>query len=541
MAQPAPSRSAGLHTRRAALAGLATAFVVSARKASAATGEAALRIATSSPPTSLDPHFHNLMPNNALAAHVFDRLVHQDARQNLQPGLATAWTSPSDTVWEFTLRPGVRFHDGQPFTAADAVASLARAPAVPNSPGSFAQFLRGIASVEAVGPLRLRIATKTPQPLLPNDLSMIAIIPARFRDAPTEAFRTGEAMIGTGPFRFGSFTPGAGAELSGNPDYWDGAPPWRRVTLRIIPDDTARVAALAAGDVDLAEAVPTYQRPMLAARPGIRFWQTVSNRLIFLALDTNREVSPLVTDRGGKALAANPLRDLRVRRALSLALQRDSLAQRLMEGQAEPAGDVLAPGFFGASPRLNPDPYDPAMARKLLAEAGYPEGFRLMLQGSNNRFPNDDKLLQAVAQMLTRIGIETRAEALPFSMLLSQGGAPHYAYSAMLLSFGANTGESSVSLRSLIGTPDRETGFGAANRGRYGNPAFDALLRQAIATVAVDERRALLERASEMAMADKAILPVLFQVNLWATRPGFAYQARADEWTLARYVTSTPE
>jgi peptide/nickel transport system substrate-binding protein len=530
----------GTLSRRAALGLVAGGLAARGARAQAGAGRG-LVIGTSSPPTSLDPHFHNLMPNNALAAHVFDRLVHQDARQNLGPGLATGWTTVSDTQWDFTLRPGVRFHDGQPFTAADAVASLARAAAVANSPGPFAQFLRGIVAAEALEPLRLRVTTRAPQPLLPNDLSLISILPARLRDVPAEAFRTGAAMVGTGPFRFLSFTPGAQAELVANPDHWGGAAAWPRVTLRIIPDETARVAALAAGDIDLAEAVPASQRAMLAARPGIRFWEAVSNRLVFLALDTQRTVSPQVTDRAGRPLPGNPLQDLRVRQAMSLALQRDALAGRLMEGQAVPAGDVLPPGFFGASPRLAPEPADPAAARRLLAEAGYPDGFGLTIQGSNNRFPNDDKLLQAVAQMLTRIGIVARAEALPFSVLLSQGGAPHYAYSAMLLSFGANTGESSVSLRSLIGTPDRDSGFGAANRGRYSNPEFDALLRRATATVDDAARRALLEQAAELAMADRAILPILFPLNLWASRPGIAYQPRADEWTLAQFVTRTPE
>jgi peptide/nickel transport system substrate-binding protein len=496
-----------------------------------------LVIATSSPPTSIDPHFHNLMPNNALAAHVFDRLVHQDARQNLMPGLALSWNPVSDTVWDIVLRPGVRFHDGQPFTSADVEASLARAPNVANSPGSFAQFLRGIQSVEVTGDHTLRITTRTPNPLLPNDLSLIDIVETRFREAPGDAFRTGTAMIGTGPFRFGEYIPGQQAVLARNPDYWGGAVPWEKVTLRIIPDDSARVAALAAGDVDMVEAVPSSQRAGLEARPGFKLWSTVSNRLVFLSFDTEREVSPFVAGMDGKPLAANPLRDARVRRAISLSVDRAALADRLMEGSALPAGAVLAPGFFGVSDSMQPERPDPATVKTLLAEAGYSQGFRLTLHGSNNRFPNDDKVLQAVAQMLTRNGIAARVETMPFSMLLSQGGAPAYAYSAMLLSFGANTGEASSSLRSLVATGDRATGMGAANRGRYSNPAFDALLRQAVGTVAPEARRELLEQAGEMAMQDHAIVPLLFQVNLWATRNGLEYQPRADEWTLAQFVT----
>ena len=519
---------------------LIPSFVLLAALAAPAAVAQPLTIATASPPTSADPHFHNLMPNNALAAHVFDRLVHQDARQNLGPGLATRWTALDDTTWEFTLREGVRFHDGTPFVAADVVASLARASNVAGSPGSFAQFLRGIRSVEARGDHALIVTTATPNPLLPNDLSLVSIVPARFRDAPGEAFRTGEAAIGTGPFRLVRFNPGGGATLARNPDHWAGAPAWETVTLRVIPDDGARVAALAAGDVDVVEGVPSAQRGALERRPGVRLWSTVSNRLIFLSFDVARESTPFATDAAGRPLAANPLRDARVRRAISLAVDRDALAERLMGGGARPAGAVLPPGFFGVSDALRPDRQDVAAARAMLAEAGYPAGFRLTLHGSNNRFPDDDKVLQAVAGMLTRAGIPARVEALPFSVLLSQGGPPAHAYSAMLLSFGANTGEASSPLRSLVATPDRATGLGAANRGRYSDPAFDDVLRRAMGTVEPEARRALLERAGEMAVRDGAIVPLLFQVNLWATRDGLAYEPRADEWTLARFVTPRP-
>ena len=499
-----------------------------------------LTVATASPPTSADPHFYNLMPNNALAAHVFDRLVHQDARQNLVPGLATRWTPLSDTTWEFTLREGVRFTDGTPFTAADVIASLARAPDVTGSPGSFAQFLRGITSVEARGDHTVVITTGSPNPLLPNDLSLVSIIPARFRNASGEAFRTGEAVIGTGPFRLVRFTPGQGATLARNPDHWAGAPPWGAVTLRVIPDDGARVAALAAGDVDVVEGVPSALRGVLERQPGVRLWSTASNRLVFLSFDVAREVTPFATDAAGRPLATNPLQDARVRRAVSLAVDREALAERLMGGGARPAGGVLPPGFFGVSDALRPDRQDLGAARALLAEAGLPTGFRLTLHGSNNRFPDDEKVLQAVAGMLTRAGIASRAEPMPYSVLVSQGGPPVYAYSAMLFSFGANTGEASSPLRSLVATVDRAAGLGAGNRGRYSNLGFDALLQHAMTTVEPEARRALLERAGELAVRDAAIVPLLFLVSLWATRDGLAYEPRADEWTLAQFVTPRP-
>jgi peptide/nickel transport system substrate-binding protein len=498
-----------------------------------------LTVALASTPTAVDPHFHNLVPNNAIAAHVFDKLVHQDARQQLIPGLAESWRPVSDTVWEFRLREGAAFHDGSPVEAEDVAASLRRVAAVPNSPGPFTQFTRGIETVEIVDARTLRFTTKGPQPLLATDLSVVNIIPRRLEAAATPDFRSGGAMIGSGPFRFESFTPGEGVVLTRNPAYWGGAPAWQRVTLRIVPNDSARAAALLAGDVDAVEAVPITQLAALQRRPDLRLWRTTSNRVMFISFDTFRETTPNVTARGGGAIP-NPLRDPRVREAISKAINRPLIVDRVMEGQAIAAGGLLAEGFFGASPRLTPEAFDPEGARRLLREAGYPDGFAMSLHGPNDRFPNDEKILQAVAQMLARIGIETRAEARPFNIMLSQGGAPNFAFSAMLLGWGSNTGEASSPLRALLATRDPQRGLGVGNRGRYSNPALDAVIVQALGTVDDNARRALLEQASELAMTDHALVPLLYQVNIWATRRGLAYAPRADEWTLAQFFTPEP-
>ncbi|MEO3473898.1 ABC transporter substrate-binding protein [Roseomonas sp. CAU 1739] len=510
------------------------AWVLAAAKTAMAQS---LTVALAATPTAVDPHFHNLVPNNAIAAHVFDRLVHQDERQALTPGLAESWRAVSDTEWEFRLRAGATFHDGSPVEAEDVAASLRRVPAVPNSPGPFTQFVRGIAAVEVVDARTLRISTRGPQPLLPTDLSVIAIIPRRFETAPTADFRSGAAMIGSGPFRFESFTPGDRVVLARNDAYWGGAPHWARVTLRIVPNDSARVAALLAGDFDAIEAAPISQLDALRRRTDMRLWRATSNRVMFISFDTFRDVTPHASARNGQPLAGNPLRDVRVRRAISMAINRQAIVERLMGNEAIAAGGLLAEGFFGASPRLPPPAFDPDGARRLLREAGYPEGFRLTIHGPNDRFPNDEQILQAVAQMLTRIGIEVRAEALPFNLILSQGGPPNHAFSAMLLGWGSNTGEASSPLRALLATVDRDRGLGVGNRGRYSNPALDAIIIRALGTVDDGARRALLEEAQERAMTDQALVPILYQVNIWATRGSVAYVPRADEFTLARFFT----
>src|SRR4029079_9655815 len=186
---------------------------------------------------------------------------------------------------------------------------------------------------------------------------------------------------------------------------------------------------------------------------------------------SNRDKSPYVTDKAGRALDRNPLKDVRVRRALSKAINRQALVDRVMEGAARSTGQLMPEGTFGYAPGLKPEPYDPDGARKLLAEAGYPDGFGLTLHGPNNRYVNDDQIVQAVAQMLTRVGIATRVETLPFSVYVSRANKTEF--SAALLGWGVSTGEATYPLRSLLATYSQAKGLGTWNWGRYSNPQMD--------------------------------------------------------------------
>jgi peptide/nickel transport system substrate-binding protein len=208
-----------------------------------------------------------------------------------------------------------------------------------------------------------------------------------------------------------------------------------------------------------------------------------------------------------------------------------------MEGNAIAAGDLLAPEFFGASPDLKPEKFDPEGARKLLAEAGYKDGFQVSLYGPNDRYINDDKIIQAVGAMWTRIGVPTKVVAQPWSTYIGQASGPTYAYSLGLLGWGATTGEISSPLRSVISTPDAATGYGSSNRGRYSNAEVDAAVKKAIVTIDDKEREKLLQKASKLAMEDVGIIPLHFQMNVWALKKGFSYPPRTDEYSLAQFVT----
>jgi len=517
--------------------GIAVSSIAAAALTLAA-GQAAAQTATiavGAPVTSLDPHFHQLSPNNAVADTVFDRLVNNDVNLRNIPGLATEWRAVGPTVWEFKLRPNVRFHNGNAFTAEDVIFTLQRLPNVPNSPSSFAAYSRPITRIEVVDPLTIRFHTAQPYPLLPLDMTNVRIVNRETaQNATTGDFNEVRAAQGTGPFRIVSHRNGDRIEFERFDGYWGERAAFQRISYRMITNNAARTAALVAGDVDLIDQVPTSDLGTLRRNQNIRIAEQVGLRLIFLGLDHLRaanENSPFVTDNDGRPLGRNPLRDVRVRQALAMAIDRRAIADRVMEGTAVPANQFLPSGVFGHVSDLPPVPFDPDGARRLLAEAGYPNGFRIQLNGPNDRYINDARIIQAVGQMWTRIGVRTAVEAQPWTTFVGRAGRQEY--SAFLIGWGSNP-DGSHPLRNIIATFNRDRGWGASNRGRYSNPQVDSLLDQSLSELDTEKREQLIVGAMRMAMQDVAVVPLHIQTNIWATRRGFEYTASVDEGTLAQ-------
>jgi peptide/nickel transport system substrate-binding protein len=497
---------------------------------------AEVRIAVASEPTSMDPHYHNLTPNHALSQHVFDRLLHTDEFQKVTPGLAVSFKAINPTTYEFKLRPGVKWHDGSPFTADDVVFTFERAPNVPNSPSSFAFYTKG-KTVKKIDDLTVQFSTAAPYPVMPLDVANVPIISRKHATGATTAdFNSGKAAVGTGPYKFAEYVPGDRFVFVRNDDYWGGKPKWDKVTVKPIKSGPSRVAALLAGDVDVIENVPTTDIAKLKTDDRVSLSSGISNRVIYLHLDHFREKSPFVKGNGGEDIK-NPLRDLRVRQAISKAINRPAIVDRVMEGQAVPAGQLLDDQFFGTSKKLKPEKYDLAGAKKLLADAGFKDGFQLTLHGPNDRYVNDAKIAEAVGQMLTRAGIKTKVETMTSSVFFKRSssggpdGTPEFSF--ILVGWGSSSGETSSPLKSLLGTYDKSKGFGASNRGRYSNPEVDKLIAGAMSEIDDDKREGLLAKAAEVAIGDLGIIPLHYQVNTWGTRKGFKYKARTDERTMA--------
>jgi peptide/nickel transport system substrate-binding protein len=484
----------------------------------------ALSIGLASPWASLDPLYFANTQNFQVTFHIFDPLIGLDTDSRFVPALFESWTTTSPTEWRITLRQGVRFHDGAPFTAADVAATIRRAARL-TGPSPYSTYVRPITSVAVVDDYTLLLGTAEPFPLLPRYLAQIGAISARFEEATTEDFNAGRAAIGTGPYRHGRYTPGDRVEMTRNEAWWGGRPHWERVTLRVLANDATREATLLSGEVDLIEKLSPIAVARLSEQQRLRVVGRRGGQLIYLGFDHANAESPGVVADGRR----NPFQDRRVREAVSLAIDRGAIVARLLSGFGTPHGQLVVEGMPGFDPALTPDATDLARARALLAEAGFPNGFTVSLVAPNDRFLADDQVAQAVAGMLTRIGIRTRVEARPFSVFVSGAvrgrrleGQP--GYSLYVNEYGNALADASAPLRALLARPDPRTGFGSQNWGYYSNPALERLLDASFVELDGHRREALLREAGAEAMRDRGIIPLYVNHGHWAMRRGIDYR-----------------
>ena len=495
-----------------------------------------LRVGLSAETTSLYPNWFVTTGNQQIASHIFDNLVEMDANSIPQPGLAESWSPVDDRTWEFKLRRGVKFHDGTPFTADQILVTFDHAKAIEGVGASAGAYLRG-KTYTKVDDYTIRIATAQPAPLLPNEMTVLYIYP---RAVPVEQFNAGEAAIGTGPYKLREWVKGGQIVLERNPAYWGKAPDWERVTFRVISAGPTRIAALLNSEVDMINDVPPADISRLKSTQDVNVILRSGERIMLLTLDSSRDVSPFVTDNDGKPAQPNPLRDWRVRKAITKAINRDALVDRLMDGVAVAAGQIASPGMFGYDPNLRPEPFDPDGAKKLLAAAGWPDGFHLTLHSPNDRYVNDAKTAEALGAMLTRIGVKTEVIAQPWQVFAGQqmGGGERGvpAYSATLYGFGTATGETMSQHWMLVHTANKERALGHANVGGYSNIRLDAYLDEAMRTMDVRKRERMLWEIGRGYINDVAVVPLFWQVNAWATRKGFTYEPRIMNVTQAMSV-----
>lgn len=498
-----------------------------------------LTIGVRAGPESIDPHFTATGTHAETLKHVFDTLVWSGDDLQLEPRLATSWTPIDDTTWEFKLRPNVKFHDGSPFTAEDVKFSIERIPAV-SGPNPTTPYVRRVKEVQIVDPLTIRIKTDGPAPALPNDFVRLFIVSAKAakdfstRETANEGFNSGKAAIGTGPYKFVSWTPKDQIVLVRNDDFWGPKEPWEKVIRKEIPNDAARVAQLKAGQVDLIVRAPASDVPTLEKDAKLKVVK-VNTIYVFNAEFDMQEKTPQVSAKDGSPLPSNPFRDPRVREAIDLAIDRPALAEIAMEGLGAPANQLVTPNIFGynkALPELKPDV---AKAKKLLADAGYPNGFKVTFSFTSDRLPGDRQVGTSIAQMLARIGLDVQANAQPTAVFFPARIRKEYSFS--MAGWGTLTGEAHYTLSSIVHSNDPAKKMGAFNMIAYANPEADKLIEEAGVEMNEAKRRKMLEDIAVLVAKERPRIPIVTIGSAWAMQKSkVTVIPRVDEDTLAMNI-----
>ena len=493
--------------------------------ASAATAIAAhattLRIASAFDPQTMDPHALALLYHSRVAYQVYDSLLNRDEQYRLEPSLALSWQALSPTSWRFKLRPGVTFHDGAPFTADDAVFSIERALAAP-SQRSFQ--LKGVTGARKVDALTLDILLEAPDAVLPEKLPLIAMMSRAWAEqnkvqqaqdfnAKQETFAVRNAN-GTGPFRLERYEPDVRVVLKRNPKWWG----WSEkrsgnvdeVVFLTIKTDATRTAALISWQVDMVLDPPLPDIDRLKTDAAMRVLQSPDLGQQYLTFDQARDELE-----GSDVKGRNPFKDLRVRRAVYHAINADLIVKKVLRGHGTPTGAFLSSRVDGSLPELDQRlPYDPARARALLAEAGYPNGFSVTLDCVNVAWR--EAVCQAATAMLTQVGIRTTLRSSPtnqFFPKLSQGTASFIEYG------WTPSPDAWASLNGLFRTFDK-SGLGTFNAGRYSNPKLDALIDSMRNEPDLTRRRAMVAVALRIVGDELPFVPLYRRTVTWAMQKG---------------------
>jgi peptide/nickel transport system substrate-binding protein len=504
-----------------------------------------LRMALSSAPRSIDPYPFGGAPTASLKEHVFEALVAADD----SPLLAEGWTWTSPTTLEVKLRKGIKFHNGADLTARDVVYSACRmAYKVDGKRNLLTSSLGPINDVVAVDDHTVRFETKAAYPLWVQKMKFLSILSASGADLPDgpitydadgncgvtaypsrSDFETGKAAIGTGPFTLVSFDKSGEAELARFDGYWGEASEWEKVEVRTIGNAGARLAGLFAGDFDIIENPTTEDLAALSSNEDYAYTSMPSWRSIFLVMDVNPEGAKGVTAPDGSAPLANPL----VRKAMSMSIARQAIADRLFGGNATVANQ-FSPSYRAGAPEMPALAYDPVKAKELLAEAGYADGFTIDFAAPADRYSNGARVAQAVTQYLSRIGIKVNLKTQPWSVFA--GMRKERELGLFLYGWGHPQGPAQM-ISFAFASRDKALGLGSSNYSNYANPAFDTAIKAW--AVETDQTKAdgYVADAMKVVMEDLPGIPLYYQHTIWAHRSDLEVTGRQDERTNAAMVS----
>lgn len=455
---------------------------------SVANAQKVITVAYGAEPGNLLPHASG--GEASVRANMFDSLVRRDPRTlELVGGLAHTWEASEDGLrWTLHLREGVTFHNGEPFTAEDVKWTYDNRVLGENSVVK-TQF-KPIAELNVVDDYTIEIVTNIVFPLLPNYLaSSFFVMPSDyFEEVGEEGF--GQQPVGTGPFKFVEWAKNERIVMEANPSYFLGRPKIDRAIWRVIPETSTRLAELMSGGADIVMQVPPEHVPILEANPNTRVELRDSVRVVYFGIRTDRE----------------PLDDVRVRRALNLAINQDELVDAVLEGQAYQTSGPLAPMVFGYTPDVEGHGYDPDEARRLLAEAGYPDGFTITLEAPVGRYLKDKEVAEWVAGELAKIGVEANLRIFEWGQYLEKYRG-HTFGDIYMLGWGGTAYDADFVFSNLFHSDNF--------RSYYSNPEVDRLIEEARATVDPDERLRYYRDLSQMVVDDAAWINLFGQKDAW--------------------------
>ena len=500
-----------------------------------------LRVANVGDVQSMDPHSLNETLQIGFTGSVYEALVGRDRKMGLIPLLATKWTQTSPTVWRFELRKGVKFHDGTPFGADDVVFSYKRAA---GDGSDMRGYTSSFKEVRKVGELAVEVETTAPNPILPDVLSNVYILSKKWcednkAETPVDRRKGIENTAsfkanGTGPFRLKERQPSTRTVIVRNLNYWDKVDTnLDEVVFTPIGSDATRVAALLSGEIDVMEPVPLQDVERIRATGKINVLQGPELRTIFLGMDQKRD-ELLFSSVKGK----NPFKDKRVRQAFYQAIDIDAIKSRVMRNAATPTALMVGPGVRGFQPDLNKRlPYDVEAAKKLLTDAGYPNGFEVGMNCPNDRYVYDGQICQAVAANLARINVKvnltTETKVSYFPKILRRDT------SFYLLGWTPSTVDTHDALSSLVATPT-DKGQGTFNLGAYSNPKVDELTAKIQSETDEKKRNELIREAFKLHADDIGHIPLHQQALAWGFSNRVNLTQLPDNRMFFKWVTLKP-
>lgn len=524
--------------RRAASAVLLNLIISTAAYA------AAFNYAGSTSPLTFDPHSTNDFVTASLVRQVYDTVVGLGPDMQLQPGIAIEWKYLGGNRWRFVLRRGATFHDGTPVTATDVAFSIKRQATSP----LYSAMFGGIKETTVVDPGTVDVVSSGPDPILPVKMTRLFVMSKTWSEqhnlakVPNLGAQGSEAYSlrhenGSGPMVLVSQEPNVKTEFRRNDKWWGTSHGnVTQATYRVIASGPTRLAALLSGELDLITDMPLQDVDRVKSNPAFHV-ETGPQRLFMeLEMDGSRTQALDTTDKNGQSMAQNPFRNVLVRRAIALGIDDPMLVKKIMRGNAYVIGTATAQGFSGYQKSLDVHwPYDPAQARALLAQAGYPNGFRTTLNCPLERYVNAEETCQAIANMLARIGIDVKVNGMPwpkFARMLVNGPSSSF----HLIGAAGNSGDAQDTFVTVMATRDPKRGRGLQNWALWSNPEFDAVTDELVNTFDPAQRTALYQKGLAIGK-DQVHAVYLYQPALaWAMKRSVEIPVRADSTVVLENV-----